>query len=790
MFRLFLLAALVAPVFAATSAADLARAIAQNGIDPGECYRVTELNFSKEDLRIYLTSGYLAFAKPVNGIRMGAVFTTDIEAGDAEVLLIPPTRGERMSLANFTRSPNLDEHLKAALMVFTDSTGAELEKTLRSRNARKNAEMGALLADQWTPVFRNLSESFSVRLVHDLISPNPKNGIFYMGIAGANLGNFDAIYDFTVRDQITLGQLAYRNDRPFFNVWTSFPARAARDKASTAAGRDPYSLDDFRIDTTIQPDLSLDAIARASLTTHDAGRVFAFSLSRRLKITEVRVDGNAAEVFERESLRSSLISGPEDEQFLVILPGSLEPGKPHEVEFRYHGEVISKAGPHVYFVGSRGSWYPRAGIEWARYDLTFRCPKDVVLVATGEVIEDRIDGEWRVVHRRASAPIRYAGFNLGDYECLSRDIDAYNIGVCANRELEAALKPRSQPLILPPPATESRRRPFQRQEIPADLPAPPPPNPTARLGELAQDVSGALQYMAAHFGPPPLHNLTISPIPGGFGQGFPGLIYLSTLAYLDPAQLPRGMRDPVLRTFYTDVLDAHEVAHQWWGNLVASAGYEDEWLMEALADYSALMFLEKKKGVRALDAVLERYKSHLLMKSEDGRTIESQGPITWGVRLFSSHSPEAWHTITYEKGAWIVHMLRRRMGDERFTSFLREFCKEYRFRPATAEQFREVGRQFVPPKSPDPDLKMFFDNWVYGTGIPSVKFSYSVRNGRITGTLTASDVEEDFTALVPVEIQRGRTKTVQWFPVSTEPARFSAVGVKASLAVNDSLIRK
>ena len=49
---------------------------------------------------------------------------------------------------------------------------------------------------------------------------------------------------------------------------------------------------------------------------------------------------------------------------------------------------------------------------------------------------------------------------------------------------------------------------------------------------------------------------------------------------------------------------------------------------------------------------------------------------------------------------------------------------------------------------------------------------------------------EDFTALVPVEIQRGRTKTVQWFPVSTEPARFSAVGVKASLAVNDSLIRK
>src|SRR5260370_64646 len=93
---------------AAPAAADLARLVNQVALDPDECYRVTDLNFSKDDIHIYLPSGYLSFAKPVNGARIAAVFTTDVDAGDAEVLLIPPYRAERLSLATFTESPNLD----------------------------------------------------------------------------------------------------------------------------------------------------------------------------------------------------------------------------------------------------------------------------------------------------------------------------------------------------------------------------------------------------------------------------------------------------------------------------------------------------------------------------------------------------------------------------------------------------------------------------------------------------------------------------------------------------------
>src|SRR6266513_103720 len=93
------------PAFAAT-AADLARAIAEISLDPAECYRVRDLTIVKEDARFYLTDGYLIFAKPVGGARVSAVFTADVEGGDAEVLLMPPLRSERRSLTSYTGLPN------------------------------------------------------------------------------------------------------------------------------------------------------------------------------------------------------------------------------------------------------------------------------------------------------------------------------------------------------------------------------------------------------------------------------------------------------------------------------------------------------------------------------------------------------------------------------------------------------------------------------------------------------------------------------------------------------------
>ena len=226
------LLASLSPALAFT-AADLGDEIQHVALDPAECYRVLDLNFNKEDLKVYLASGYLVFTKPVRGSHLGAVFVANAEAGDADVVLLPPTRSERASLATFTKSPNLDEHFKSAAFVFTDSTGDDLLVKLQNNpDSRKSLEMGGLIAERWTSVLNNLVSSFETRVVYDVLTGQRDRGIFYMAVSGNQLDNFDLVYDPTALDQILVGKLGYRDNRTYFNTWTSFQARSFRNGAA------------------------------------------------------------------------------------------------------------------------------------------------------------------------------------------------------------------------------------------------------------------------------------------------------------------------------------------------------------------------------------------------------------------------------------------------------------------------------------------------------------------------------------------------------------------------------
>jgi aminopeptidase N len=230
-------------------------------------------------------------------------------------------------------------------------------------------------------------------------------------------------------------------------------------------------------------------------------------------------------------------------------------------------------------------------------------------------------------------------------------------------------------------------------------------------------------------------------------------------------------------------MEAHEVAHQWWGNVVIPSSYQDEWLSEALANYSALLFLEKQQGAKAMEDVLEDYRDELMVRDSSGATVESSGPITWGFRLDGTGNLDAWHHITYYKGAWILHMLRQRMGEERFLKMLGELRRRYDSRTLSTAQFEAVVKDFAPPRGSAPggkplDVDEFFENWVYGTGIPELKVAYSAKVSaagvRVSGTVTQSGVEDGFSAQVPVEIRfaKGPSQIV-WVETSNGETSFS-----------------
>ena len=420
-------------------------------LDPAECYRVRELALPKDEARLFFTDGYLIFAKPVAGCAPRPSSPLEVEGGEAELLLLPPNRAERRSLASYTGSPNLDEHFSASVLMFSDDTYANLTAQIRQNPFnRKSPEMGELMAESWALVVRNIAASFQTRLVLDLLSSDPRRpGFFAASMSGKKLGSFDLYYDRRALEQIVVGKLNARDSQLFFDVWCSFVARSFRNATNgTNVGVEPdFVMDDFRIEATLQPDLGLQVVTHVKIKAGSAPlAVLAFDVADSMTVSAASVDGKPAEVFQRESARADFMRNVGNEMFLIVPSEPLEPGKEHEFEIQHAGKVIFQAGNQVYYVGARANWFPENGRQFAKFDLTFRYPKELDLVTAGELVDEREEGDWRITRRKTTSPIRMAGFNLGRYQRVRTSHDGYTVEVCANRTRSRA-SDRSMPRL-------------------------------------------------------------------------------------------------------------------------------------------------------------------------------------------------------------------------------------------------------------------------------------------------------------------------------------------------------
>lgn len=698
------------------TAASLAAGLQQLSIDPEQTYHVRDLQLFRGDLKIYLTEGVLSFAAPLAGRRVAVVFTTaHSEGGDAEVLLFPPQRSERASLLRFTKMPNLDEHFNSAVFFFSDNTAEELRQQIEQRPIHPAADLAPELAQEANGILRENSAAIQVRLVGALLDHHARaRGFFYGVVGGRDLGAFDVGYDPERFEPVSIGRIAtgaVPDSEPRFQIWASFRPRGAAP-FSYESGR----LRNYRVETTIHPDLSMSSVARFDYTTGDSGGpVVMLNLANRLRVTSAAIDGAPAEVFQRPSIDTVETKGAG--AFLVVAASSLAASSVHEVEVRYHGSVIRQTGAGSYFVDERNQWYPFVVPMLTTFDLIFHCPENLLLVATGEPVSEEVAAGVRTVHRKTPIAEPLAGFNLGDYTVSSETHGPYNIDVYANRGSDSG------------PALA----------IPADA---------ARV----------LDYYSRRWMTLPIRSLAISPIEGYFGQGFPGLIYLSNIAYMREEDRPLALRDPRRNSFFSELLLPHELAHQWWGSIVSQADYRAAWLLEAMANYSALQYLEQSKGSAELNAALASFRDDLC-RLQDGKPVESAGPVDFGQRLLDNSGLNVWHSVVYEKGAWILHMLHRRLGDEAFQELQRRMLERYATKPFSNEDFRELAAGFVPANQPDRTLNLFFEAWIYGTGLPRM----TLRKASRGVVLNLSGVDDDFTLDVPMNCRDAAgARYVRW----------------------------
>jgi hypothetical protein len=754
----------------------LAQEIKEAGLDPETCFRVRDFQYRRGEARFYFTDGILIFRKPVRGLRTAAVFVAAEDVGDAEVLLIPPNKMERRSLSAFTQAPNLDEHFGVAAFLFSDGTGERWLEQLRAIEANpgsnggtaiRSPDRGLLLAEKWNQTVRNLGASLEPRFLEDLSnSAGAKNGLFFAAISGKTLGNFDLYFDPRGSEELMVGQLVTEGERRRYNFWTHFEPKTRPGGTARPSPEPPLIIERYRVEAEIGDDLRLHAKVKISLRAREKNvRVVPLTLSPLLEVKSARWNGQEREVYQRDALRAALLRANSVESVLVGLEQVLAEGERGELEIEEEGAVFRPAGNGVLYLSTRANWYPQMSMQAAPFEAVFLHNKTLTLVCPGQRSE-RIVGERKETKCTVENPVRLFGFNLGELVSNSVKRGNYEVEVFANKRLETALERMPQAILFSPPPVGPGMGRQRRVEFPALIPATPPASPLARVPEMTDDIAGALEYMAGLLGPPAMNKLVAAPIPGAFGQGFPGFLYLSTLAYLEDRAMPAPERAEWQNRYFRDLLQAHEVAHQWWGNLVSFDSYKDEWLAEALANYSALLYLEKRRGPKAVETVLESYKQRLLISGQDGKALENAGPVVFGMRLQYSN-PEAWRAVTYDKGTWILHMLRGRLGDAAFLKMLGQLAREFHARPMRSDDLRRIAASYLPADAPDRQMENFFETWVYGVGVPTLELSSSVKGvapkARVLLTLKQSGVGEDFAVDVPVEITLPRgQKIVRW----------------------------
>ena len=747
-------------VFPATerSPHELYDAIKALRIDTSNVYRIAPANhiqLRRGDAVLSFDEGTVTFFFPLDGQITGAVFS-----GRGHVLAAPRDPVEKQQMGRFLGAPVLDQEFINGYLRFTDDTAGELLRQFSAANlvAQTDPSVGA----QWDSAVAHLNPSYTLRILLDRLSPNPKP-CFYAGFEGAATGPFDVVLDAQRDEQFLLGQVHKAAEKTFYDVWTS--RRVADSPVLPAAFRALH----YSIEASISPNNSLDANASVRLRAETGTeRVLAFQLSRALTIDSITgANGEALAFFQNEGMNLQERSARGNDYLDVVLPQTPAGHEEFTLHFHYRGNVIQDAGNGVLFVGARESWYPHLGdsAEFSSYDILLRWPRKLRLIATGSKLEEHEEGEFRVGHWKAEKPMTVAGFNLGEYASASVVSGARSIDVYANRELEEDLRKRlsasgADVLFFPPArfgSTSTGR---------AVVPPPPPPSPADALKQLGKEIDSSIRFYETFSGPFPFHNLNVSPIPGNFGQGWPSLLYVSTYSFLPPEAQQRAGLSTASQEHFTELVPYHEVAHQWWGNVVAWSSYRDQWIDEAIANYLAVLFADTKKNPdHTLHVWLARYRKQLVEKSPDAtETAGDIGALTLGTRLNSSKSPTAYEEIIYSKGSWIIHMLREmlrqpgaRNPDARFTALLQTLVTKYAYRALSTDDLQhEVEAVMTPGMDLEGGRSMewFFEEWVRGTGIPHYRVEFTAHHTEkgyvIRGKLFQTGVPRSFVASVPL----------------------------------------
>src|SRR5438552_3883886 len=505
-----------------------------------------------------------------------------------------------------------------------------------------------------------------------------------------------------------------------------------------------FDVTNYRIEAQIIPDQHmLRARADVTLVPLDATRSIVFELNGSLHVETIEKDGKALTGFVQDAVGVGAL-GP---SVRIDLGQVVPANKPITLRIRWSGTLISpEGGPlankRLAYVGPEGSYLMYAARWFPFHDYAAdRATADItVIVPTGmqvggisdEPVTPQVDKSgttrFRFVNKQ---PVLVGNFIAGQYVAKTLRFGKY--------ELQFFVKPGSE-------------------------------NRISNYGEL---MGRALEFYTSEYGAPAFGSrFVVAQTDDEAIEAYsgPGMLFLAS-RFFDAA---RPASDERLQ---------REVAYQWWGQSIGLKSFDDAWISQGLAEWSAFALRESTLNGAQLDAAQRE-------EQERALTFEQTSSIVRAPAALDDQSA-AYQSIVLYKGAMVFRMLRETLGKDQFNELLRKFLEQYRNKNASIDDFERLTSQVAAK-----NMRYFFAQWVEGTGVPEFTVDYQIIRTRAGKFRTRGTVRQSFDNLhMPVDVTLhsegdSQTKTL-YLDGKSEDFDFESNGqpISAEVDPNDKILR-
>lgn len=446
-------------------------------------------------------------------------------------------------------------------------------------------------------------------------------------------------------------------------VFLAIPSRAA-EKAR-------LRVDDYQIEAELEPHLhQITARAKVKFTALQDLSVAVFELHNDLRVTKVVDEKN-------QSLSAEHVT--QDSTVRVALPSGLSKDSSTTLTFEYEGQLenadnspvpglkLAYIGDDTSYLFYAGRWFPVSGYGTNRFTSTISVTVPAHMIVIGSGQSSVVDAPPSKKPNASVLPTKTFTFVSSKASfpgtivagVFAPDYKSDEAGL----DVHVYFKPTHQSLA--------------------------PTYTTTTVQEFT--------YFLTLYGLPPSQKLTVVELPA------------DTLPYLWAPEIA-GLAGPSIteKTNYRLLADA--IAHQWWGVSVSPTTKDDWWLSDGFSRYSEAMYVENAAGAAGLEEAVKDMSVGAL--AYDTVPLSSASKLD----IFSTE----FQSLTTDKGAMILHMLRWVLGEDKYNKTMREFAAEYAGKSATTDDFRDIAE-----KNYGSQLTWFFSQWLDSTGAPEFKVKYT-----------------------------------------------------------------